>query len=115
MMFDIDGESYFYRFWNDKEEVICVGQSKNIYKRFTTHNHLPDEFYNSITFIDFVALSEAEVTKYEKYYVKTLRLKYNQVHKTPEWKKEKLAILPELYFKPFKKIIGFAVDWDLPS
>jgi Nuclease subunit of the excinuclease complex len=115
MIFDIDGESYLYRFWNDKEEVIYVGQSKNIYKRFTTHNHLPDECYNSIAFIDYVILPDADVAKYEKYYIKTLRPKYNQVHKPPEWKKEELTTLPELDFRPFKETIGFTVDWDSPS
>lgn len=102
-----EGINIIYRFWSNNE-IIYIGKTTNIIKRFSHHTHLPDECYSSINYIDYAVVdSESNLDFYEQYYIGKYLPKYNQ--KKPN---DIISVkVEELFFVPFKEDFSPVLDF----
>lgn len=80
-------KSYVYRFLNKEDQVIYVGKTNNLNKRYMQHfskrGHLSKECYNSVAKIEYITeTSELNALLLETYYINKFRPKYNKLNKT---------------------------------
>lgn len=73
---------YLYRFINKEGEVIYIGRTNDIKRRFlrehfTNNTHLPNKCYLEIEKIEYVKLVESEEVAYEAILINKSRPKYN--------------------------------------
>lgn len=73
---------YLYRFINKEGEVIYIGRTNDIKRRFlrehfTNNTHLPNKCYLEIEKIEYVKLVESEEVAYEAILINRNRPKYN--------------------------------------
>ncbi|SCI09076.1 excinuclease ABC subunit C [uncultured Clostridium sp.] len=69
-----------YRFIGRDHNLIYIGKAKNLEKRLSNHNHLEDECYKELAYIEYTSFdSEHEMDFAERYYIQKLNPKYNMV------------------------------------
>lgn len=69
---------YVYRFWNNEDEIIYIGRSKNLSNRLNNHTHLPRECYDSVCKVEYCKLtSDDESAIYERYLINKHSPKHN--------------------------------------
>jgi len=110
---------YVYRFLNKKNEIIYVGRSKDISKRISTHSHLPNECYEEVNYIEYIALNnDDESAIYERYYINIFNPKYNTQYKN---KSEFSFKLPNYNWKKYdgnvskENWVGVKLKYNLPN
>lgn len=102
----MNSKYYVYRFIT-KGEVVYVGQTQDVYKRFKTHfcksGHLPNECLDNVDYVEYAEVNtHAEMDIYEIYYIDMFKPKYNQYFKYNL--KEKITFkLPELIWNKATK------------
>ncbi|MGL5642021.1 MAG: nucleotide excision repair endonuclease [Paraclostridium sp.] len=80
-------KSYVYRFINSNENIIYVGKTNNLDRRYVQHfnkkGHLPSECYNSVWKIEYIKTdTELNALLLETYYINKYRPQYNKLNKT---------------------------------
>lgn len=71
-----------YRFINKDNEIIYIGQAKNLKNRLNSHNHLPKECYEEIERIEYTEYdTEDDMDFAERYFISKIKPKYNTIHK----------------------------------
>lgn len=69
-----------YRFIGRDHNLIYIGKAKNLEKRLSNHNHLEDECYKELAYIEYTSFdSDHEMDFAERYYIQKLNPKYNTV------------------------------------
>lgn len=87
---------YVYRFKDKKDNIIYVGRTKDLYKRFLSHNYLNRDDVYKIEYIK--CSSEAEMAWKEIYYI---NLYYNKLSKN----------ITDVYKGGKMKDIGLSDKW----
>lgn len=86
--------SYIYKFIDDNDSVIYVGKATSIQSRIGSHNHLPNECYESVKKVEYAKVSESDVLIYEPYYINIHNPTFNTSMKT--------GMLPSVRLKALK-------------
>lgn len=74
-----------YRFINKNNEIIYIGQAKNLKNRLNNHNHLPKECYEEIERIEYIEFeTEDDMGFAEKYFISKNKPKYNVANKNKD-------------------------------
>ena len=69
-----------YRFINKENEIIYIGKAKELKSRIKNHNHLTEECYSEVAFIEYATFdTEYEMDFAERYYIQKINPKYNTV------------------------------------
>lgn len=69
-----------YRFINKENEIIYIGKAKDLKSRIKNHNHLTEECYSEVAFIEYATFdTEHEMDFAERYYIQKINPKYNIV------------------------------------
>lgn len=77
---------YIYRFIDKYNRTIYVGKTKQTLRtRFYSHNHLPDECYKKVWYIEYIdCLTEADMSMKEIYYINREHAKGNAEYNTAD-------------------------------
>ena len=77
---------YVYRFIDNTNRIIYVGKTKQTLRtRFYSHNHLPDECYQKVWYIEYIEFhTEADMSMKEIYYINQERAKGNAEYNTAD-------------------------------
>ena len=69
-----------YRFINKENEIIYIGKAKELKSRIKNHNHLTEECYSELAFIEYATFdTEHEMNFAERYYIQKINPKYNTI------------------------------------
>lgn len=77
---------YVYRFVDKSNAIIYVGKTKQTLRaRFYSHNHLPDERYKKVRYIEYIeCMTEADMSMKEIYYINSAHAKGNAEYNTAD-------------------------------
>lgn len=77
---------YVYRFIDKNNRIIYVGKTKQTLRtRFYSHNHLPDECYQKVWYIEYIEChTEADMSMKEIYYINREHAKGNAEYNTAD-------------------------------
>ncbi len=77
---------YIYRFVDENDRVIYVGKTKqSLRARFYSHNHLPDECYQKVKYIEYVdCITESDMSMKEIYHINKQHSEGNAEYNTAD-------------------------------
>ena len=73
-----------YKFISNNNEINYIGKAMNLDSRIRSHNHLPEECYNStyaIEYSEFKTKTKDDINILEKYFIAKYNPKYNEMYK----------------------------------
>ncbi|MDY2883457.1 MAG: GIY-YIG nuclease family protein [Romboutsia timonensis] len=76
-----------YKFINNNDEINYIGKAINLNSRIVSHNHLPEECYNStfvIEYSEFETKTKDDIDILEKYFIAKYNPKYNEIYKNKD-------------------------------
>ncbi len=75
---------YIYRFCDKDSNIIYIGSTKNLDARITTHKHLSQECYDSVSRIEYIELDEANAVVWELILINIYMPKWNTQSKATD-------------------------------
>ena len=73
---------YIYKFLDKDNNVLYIGNTKDILSRILNHKNLPEECYDNVECIEFARVkNEMEMDIYEIYYINKFNPQYNKKSK----------------------------------
>lgn len=95
-------QTKIYRFLNKDKEIIYIGLTNDIKRRFSGHDHLQDSCYEEIEYIEYCVFNNStEASFYEMLLISEYKPKYNKTFNGYEHEIQ----LPKLEWKEYRNKI----------